>query len=89
MEKLDILKNIVDFIMPLKPSEYISHDNRKCWRTTGVVEYYFKKCGDFGLVPHWVSDLAMEASNGMIDFNYCEHDITISIRSDFLHEVTE
>lgn len=62
--------------------QYTAHNKKICYKTFGNLDYYFLKCNQLGVKPHAIdSGLSYEASNDLIEFDYCEHDIILHVKN--------
>ena len=59
--------------------EYISWRGRKCYMTYGDLDWYFLKCSQYDLEPKMEGDFPYTAKGNGFEFQYCEHDIILSI----------
>lgn len=72
--------NIKRFIE--EAERYTSWDGRTCYRTFADLEWYFKKCKEFGVQPKCVDDFSWEAENDEIELSYCEGDVTLYVKKE-------
>ena len=59
-------------------TEYISHDNKQCYRVFGNIASFQDLCQQANLEWKWIGDFQITAKGSDFELEYCEHDIILA-----------
>ena len=85
MEKKE-LEKVIETIKPIleDSTTYTAHNGNFCYRSFGGLDYYFLICARLAIYPRpVVSGLSYEASNDILELDWCEHDIILHFKEIF------